>query len=314
MELNPDTKIYRALQIPCHIGVPLFVMISGYFRIRWSLRGLVRLLSKAYVLFGSLAVLTCVVVGNIGIRNIVQNAMVIGFNNLWFLNVCLYLFLFAPVINKFLNNIQTLHRIYLLCTLAFMAIYIGNVTHSDSALVDGKNLTNFMLLYVVGDTVRNYQYKINRISMGGIIAAYFLLNFFLVLGVMYIPLMEGNIWKYAFGYNSPIMYINCILVLAIFSKINITNKFVNWAGGSIFACYLLQCPGILWENLFVIPVRHLDAILTTPYLTIPCICAYSLFIMLVFICVDKILSPLWDVFTGFGQKLDARWHTNVINS
>ena len=34
-----STKLYQALQIPLHIGVPLFVLISGYFGIRFSLKG-----------------------------------------------------------------------------------------------------------------------------------------------------------------------------------------------------------------------------------------------------------------------------------
>ena len=41
--LHYGESLYQALQIPLHIGVPLFVLISGYFGIRFSLRGLMRL-------------------------------------------------------------------------------------------------------------------------------------------------------------------------------------------------------------------------------------------------------------------------------
>ena len=44
--VSTGTKLYQALQIPLHIGVPLFVLISGYFGIRFSLKGLMRLCSN----------------------------------------------------------------------------------------------------------------------------------------------------------------------------------------------------------------------------------------------------------------------------
>ena len=55
--LAPDVMLFKAVQIPLHIGVPLFFLISGYFGIRFSLRGLVRYISKVYLYFVPLAVI-----------------------------------------------------------------------------------------------------------------------------------------------------------------------------------------------------------------------------------------------------------------
>lgn len=46
--------IYRVLQFPLHIGVILFVLISGYYGIRPSIRGLMRLLAPVVVLYLSI--------------------------------------------------------------------------------------------------------------------------------------------------------------------------------------------------------------------------------------------------------------------
>ena len=64
--MSTGTRLYQALQIPLHIGVPLFVLISGYFGIRFSLRGLMRLCSKGYVYFVPLAVIPTLVTHNYG--------------------------------------------------------------------------------------------------------------------------------------------------------------------------------------------------------------------------------------------------------
>ena len=42
--LAPDIKLFKAMQIPLHIGVPLFFLISGYFVIRNYLKGFIRYL------------------------------------------------------------------------------------------------------------------------------------------------------------------------------------------------------------------------------------------------------------------------------
>ena len=42
--------IYKALWFPLHIGVPLFVLISGFFCIKPSIKGFVKLLGMVFVL------------------------------------------------------------------------------------------------------------------------------------------------------------------------------------------------------------------------------------------------------------------------
>lgn len=46
--MAPDVMLFKAMQIPLHIGVPLFFLISGYLGIRFSLKGLMRYVSKVY--------------------------------------------------------------------------------------------------------------------------------------------------------------------------------------------------------------------------------------------------------------------------
>lgn len=41
----------RTLQLPLHIGVPLFVLISGYFHIRPSFKGLAKLLLPLFAFY-----------------------------------------------------------------------------------------------------------------------------------------------------------------------------------------------------------------------------------------------------------------------
>lgn len=309
---NTGTKLYQALQIPLHIGVPLFVLISGYFGIHFSLRGLMRLCSKAYIYFIPLGLIPALIGGQEGIKDLLKHVFILGFDAQWYLNTYLYLFLFSPILNRYLIDITNSQRMYLLLTLAFMSIYIGNVTEGDVSLVEGKNLTNFILLYVIGNTIRNGQQFINMISQRKLICGYVMFNVLLVLGFMYIPILSGKIWKYSFAYNSPIIMLNSIWVFAIFSKLHISSKLVNWAGRSIFACYLLQCPSVVWKKCFEHPIRQLYAVIGEPYLILPAIIIFALCSMLVMICIDKALSPLWRRLVVFAAGYDAKWNTKQL--
>lgn len=308
---HPETSLYQALQIPLHIGVPLFVMISGYFGIRFSLRGLMRLCSKGYGYIVPLTLVPAIIAGE-GIKDLLKHVFIFGFGALWYLNTYLYLFLFSPVINRYLNGITKNQRIFLLAILAFMSIYIGNVTEGDQYLVEGKNLTHFLLLYVIGNTIRSLQEKIDNLSQTKLVISYFLFNSFLVLGFMHVPLIAGKIWKYSFAYDSPIIIVNCIWIFMIFSKLSFTSKIVNWAGSSIFACYLIQCPGIVWVNCFENTAKNIDSICVSPFLTIPSVILFVIVAMFVMICIDKSLNPVWNRLVSFAAKYDEKLNTKQL--
>lgn len=63
--------------------------------------------------------------------------------------LCLYLF--SPVMNTYLRNIDMKKRVYLLVSLAFICIFLGTASMCDTALNDGKNLANFVffMLWVI---------------------------------------------------------------------------------------------------------------------------------------------------------------------
>lgn len=310
--VSTGTKLYQALQIPLHIGVPLFVLISGYFGIRFSLKGLMRLCSKGYFYFVPLAVIPMVLTHSGGVKDILKSIFIFGFDAQWYLNTYLYLFLFSPIINRYLENITKSQRLYLLAILTFMSVYIGNVTEGDVCLVEGKNLTNFLLLYTLGNSLRHYQEHINGCSQFKLVITYLLFNAFLVIGFMYIPIIAGKIWKYSYAYDSPIIMVNSVWIFAIFSKLNVKSRFVNWMGSGVFACYLLQCPAILWKNCFERPIQYIYGFANEPWQILPIMVLYAAAAMLIMGSIDKVLNPIWNRLVAFAAKYDEKWNTKQL--
>ena len=310
--VSTGTKLYQALQIPLHIGVPLFVLISGYFGIRFSLKGLMRLCSKGYFYFVPFAVIPMILTHSGGVKAVLKSVFIFGFDAQWYLNTYLYLFLFSPIINRYLENITKSQRLYLLAILTFMSVYIGNVTEGDVCLVEGKNLTNFLLLYTLGNSLRHYQEHINGCSQFKLVITYLLFNAFLVIGFMYIPIIAGKIWKYSYAYDSPIIMVNSVWIFAIFSKLNVKSRFVNWMGSGVFACYLLQCPAILWKNCFERPIQYIYGFANEPWQILPIMVLYAAVAMLIMGSIDKVLNPIWNRLVAFAAKYDEKWNTKQL--
>lgn len=303
--------IYKAIQIPLHIGAPLFVLISGYFGIHFSIKGLVRLCSKGYIYYVPLTVIP-IIISNGSLKELIKGTFIFGYDSYWFLNTYLYLFLFSPIINRYLKDITKGKRIFLFIILIFMSIYIGNVCQGDPSLVKGKNLTNFILLYVLGDTLHHYQHRIDTWRLPKLTIFFLLFNTLLVLCFIYIPSLSGKIWKYSYDYNSPIIMLNSAWAFCIFSRIKIQSKFINNLGAGVFACYLIHIPNLVWDNCFMNPIRYLDSLLESPTLIIAAVILYAIITMFVMIGLDRALNPLWKLFVKFGTYLDVKFKTKQL--
>ena len=129
---------------------------------------------------------------------------------------------------------------------------------------------------------------------------------------MLVPFLAGKIWKYSFAYDSPVIMINSIWVFALFSRLKFKSHFVNWMGGSIFACYLLQCPGVIWHNCFEYPIQYIYDVANEPWQILPIIVLYAAVAMLIMGSIDKLLNPMWNRLVAFAAKYDEKWNTKQL--
>lgn len=97
---------FKAIWFPLHIGVPLFVFISGYFGIKPSVKGFVKLAGMVFILqLPSIA--QDVVINGLGnsLGGVFKLTFFISYTPFWFVRTYVFLYLFSPIINKFLEGI-----------------------------------------------------------------------------------------------------------------------------------------------------------------------------------------------------------------
>ena len=146
---NPaNQEFFTALLPTLHIGVILFMLISGYFGIKSTWKGLISLLMVVIVYN-----LPLVLYSGIGHGRWMERLMFITNTPYWFIRCYLYLYLVAPFVNKAIDKLALRERLGALVAFGIISIYFG-CTEGDIALQDGKNLVNFILLYLLGNTLK----------------------------------------------------------------------------------------------------------------------------------------------------------------
>ncbi len=292
---NPE-QIFKAIQLPLHIAVLNFILISGYFGIHFSIKGICNLLTKvafyALLIFAIKVVWLCCNdnIGELSLREYANNLFCISRTSLWFVRSYILLYAFSPFLNKMLSSQNGKERFYFILCLAIFSVYMGTIG-VDHSLNDGKNLVNFMLIYSLGATIRQYDWG-SKLSLKGAVLSWILFSGILFAGYM----MLGNtiagriLWRLSFGYNSPLLIASSLLFFVIFTKIHINSRAINWLASSVFAVYLIH------ENSNVnIYIYDFVQTLYSNFdmgIFYPAIVLFATLVVILCILIDKISLPI----------------------
>lgn len=300
----PDQPLFKGLQIPLHIGVLLFVLISGYFGIKCTFKGLFKLIMMVVVYYIPITLSTDLLGGS-SIKYIIKDCLFISYSPYWFIRTYICLYIFSPVLNKYLEGITAKQRNLLIASLGFISVYLGT-SMGDSSLSNGKNLINFALLYVLGNTLFVYKHKWERWSNRLLIPSYLLLNLLLVSSYCLFAntFISKVIWRISFPYCSPILIINALLFFIIFAKYQLSSKMINTIASSMFAVYLIHCQPFI-EKVVIAKVATMmfGLIGSNVLLTIVSIILLGVGIIIFCVMIDRLLNPLWKYLNHLGDKL-----------
>lgn len=306
---NVDSVFNQSVMIPMHIGVPIFVLISGYFGIHPSIKGFINLISKIAI-YTIITTLFIKIVSNEecigGGVNLLKKILIISNSPYWFMRTYICLYLFAPILNKFLYNISLQQRLYALLVLTFISIYIGTVTRCDYSLSDGKNLVNFSFLYFIGNTLREYHNIWNKFNFKKILCWYISLNLFLL--ILYFnannSFLSAIIWNLSFPYCSPLLILNSVLFVLLIAKFSFKSNLINYLASSSLAIYLIHGSDFGMNKIIKPIAMGMYETIDNDYIYLVAVCLLSIIIIVLCILIDKSLSPIWLHINKFACYID----------
>lgn len=241
--LTPDNipnNLFHGLNSFVYCGVTIFFLLSGYFTIRYSFKGLVKLI-LTILFFGIVNLVLLKSVGGTAELKTWLTAVIypVTRSPYWFMKVYLLLYITAPILNTGLRLMERTKLRNSLIILIFVLFYTGSILGSN-------NYLHGMYLYCTGYYIGRYKPWMN-ISNG-----WWLLAFFVFTGLSncldWSLVNAGHELSYFTSYRNVFIFVGGFVLLLYFRKLDFQNRAVNSIASAALGCYLLQDGwfGIKW--------------------------------------------------------------------
>lgn len=306
MNLLSDSAVF--INSFCYIGVNVFLLITGYYGIRFKFKGLLKL----YVMIAFYGLIQCVVeyyLGNyqftIGtIKYIFLPFTNYAQTNWWFMNCYVVFYLLSPLIR--LNDLHKQQYQLILLLVLIVNLYFGYWWKDYNR--SGYCVAQFVFMYVIGGYIRRFVNLDKNIRYKALLL-YFgccMLHALLVVVGHYVALPH---W-YPSSYNNPLIVFGAIGFFCFMMTYHFQSRIVNRLALSAISIYLLQdinafkvvCDaiggvGFFGDNmLYMILFLLLSAI------------AFSI----VAVCIDQVRLAINNIVMNLYDKLCTRFnHQNM---
>ena len=275
--------------------VDVFVLISGWFGIRFSLNKLWAFLFQ--VVFYSLGLFLLAVAitpeKSLTLEGL-KSIFLFNGSDYWFIKAYLILMVLAPMLNAFCDYASRRElRTILIAYFIILMIYGWLEPASVHFTMNGCTALSFVGLYLLGRYLKMYRPKLtnyNRRIYAVVYVVACLVMFFMCL----LFLSQGvrvTLDSRLLNYGSPLVILSAVALLLFFSKWTFANKVVNQAAKSCLAVYLLHC------NYFVCPI-YKDLTLKAHQLGWGVVVLFVLAVFVLAIMVDRLRIVMWDVISN----------------
>lgn len=226
----------------CNIGVTCFVLISGYFGLRFNLKKLL----KMECMMISFSVIETIILyilmpqemqGAALLEQIVKTCFPIITRKYWFYSCYVCLFCLSGYINKFIELLKQDEFRKLLSILLLLFSVFPTIFYFEIIPDNGKGLVQMMLIYMLGRYLQKYGLKI--LSKGKAIALF--CGLWLINGISHeIPIRLGGIYHHLCKDNSITNIVMAVILFGFVKEWAIQSEIVNRLSKNVFAVFALN--------------------------------------------------------------------------
>lgn len=286
-----EWALWNANKVLTISATSIFVLISGYWGIRFSFRKVLSLYLQCFIwgLLGYVLYVLCTD-NPLKIGTLLGRLFAFTHNKMWFVNTYLELMFIAPLLNAAIDYFSKKQHFYFILLFACVTIYLGYCRETGED-VWGTSLSHFIWLYMIARYINKY------VDLS-IIRRYRWLWFGGFAGMSVITfglaILEAKFsvpcCLRPYPYCSPWTTIAAISALLFALSFTFESKVVNWFASSSLSCYLFQ-DGIYFGTLVLYPA------LTAWLVTIPVLGRYTILfpLAIAFMIPVMLMDKLWSV-------------------
>ena len=216
-------------------AVNAFLLISGYFGIKWKLKSFYNLIFQLFFYAFSVYL----VAATLGFIEFTTHGLLTNITCLYkhwvFITNYLLLFMLSPMLNAVSEKLKSKD---LLVTILILFV-------SEWLITRGCGFLNYGIIYLIGRLIR----KTNAVDTLKINASrgYWLSTVVIFLLVyccyMFTPVKSAklmNVIPIGYNYAAPLVILQAIFLFLVFVRNNFTSKFINWCSASCLSIFLVH--------------------------------------------------------------------------
>lgn len=244
------------------VAVNVYILISGFFGIRFSFNKLGKLGFE--VLFYSLVFLVIFIIPHGVDRNSLRYFVPITSDIFWFVGAYFVLVVCSPFINRALLSLDVKqHGVLVIAGVLLFYIWptVSYIFNFHQVVDDaGYGPVNFILLYIIGRYIRRICDQKLAIVQSGIkwLSVYLLSSLLLFVSQSLYSHLLGFSFTSLYSYNTLFVLLGAISLFMTFYNIQIKSAIINYLAKNCFAAYVIHTvfpilvPLISQQNGFLI--------------------------------------------------------------
>lgn len=252
-----DSAFLRALaESFSKVCVNAFILISGWYGIKVRPVRFAELIFQ--VIFVSVFIyMTMMLLGLIQPMNVNEwiELLLIKHRGYWYVKAYIILYLFAPVLNIFVDNVSRKQlKSFLIAFFVVQVIY--GFYHYGGWYAGGYSPLSFMGLYLLARYMRLFPNKYTQLDKLIDISLYIVLSLFTALCSLALTYIYGKGGTVLFLYSSPLIILSSVFFFLFFTKLSFNCKIVNLVAASCFAVYLVHNSPYVFHPYYIDIIKH----------------------------------------------------------
>lgn len=225
----------------CNIGVTCFILISGYYGMRFDIRKFVRMecMMITYSLLETVLLYLVMpeqLQGAALLEQMAKSCLPFITRKYWFYSCYVCLLFLSGYIQKFIEHLKREEFERLLILFLVLFSVLPSLFYFELVPDNGKGLLQMIMVYMMGRYIRMYR-DVRLPKKAGII----FVILWAVNGVSHeIPIRIGEIYHHLCKDNSITNLVMAVILFYLFKGLDLKSEWINRAAGNVFAVFALN--------------------------------------------------------------------------
>ncbi len=218
----------------CVCGVNIFVLISGYHKIKFKLKSFLSLWFLC-AFYGLIAALVNFHAGTPLLPALIKSLFIS--NSQWFFQAYLWLFILSPVLNAGLDSmsIATYRRFVLI--LFILNCFSGWVL--NNANFSGYNVMQLIFIYIIGQWISR-EPIVKRFSPRQYFIGFAIMSVLIcIISVLSLLVLDDSNCRFYY-YNNPLIVLASVAMFSCFCQLEMRSKIINTIAATVVAALFIQ--------------------------------------------------------------------------